>query len=96
MAATDLPTPKTSVVFKEMEDGAVLYCTESEVYFGLNPVGVRIWHVLEEGAADLPRLVQEVREAYPDAPSDEVSDDVREFLRALVESDLVSERDPTP
>ena len=41
-----LPTRNPKVIFKALATGAVLYSTEEEVYFGLNPVGVRVWELL--------------------------------------------------
>lgn len=37
-----------SVVFRQLEDGAVLLDLESGVYFGLDEVGTRVWTLLLE------------------------------------------------
>jgi hypothetical protein len=37
-----------AVVFRQLEDGAVLLDLESGVYFGLDEVGTRIWALLLE------------------------------------------------
>ena len=38
------------VVFQEVGGEAVLLDLASETYFGLNPVGTRIWQLIAEGA----------------------------------------------
>ncbi len=50
------------VVFRDLEGGAVLLNLESGVYFGLDPVGTRIWQLLREhGGLEevLTRLLEE-------------------------------------
>ena len=37
-----------AVVFRQMDDGAVLLDLESGVYFGLDEVGTRVWTLLLE------------------------------------------------
>ena len=41
-----LPTRNPKIIFKALATGAVLYSPQDEVYFGLNPVGVRVWELL--------------------------------------------------
>ena len=41
-----LPTRNPKIIFKALATGAVLYSPQEEVYFGLNPVGVRVWELL--------------------------------------------------
>ena len=45
-----LPVPNPKVLFKSMSDGAVLFSTDNEVYFGLNSVGARVWELLPPSA----------------------------------------------
>jgi hypothetical protein len=84
-----LPRPRPSVIFKEMDDGAVLYCTASEVYFGVNAVGVVIWNALAAADATADDLVLAVCESFPDAPASEVPADVEEFLAELLGAGLL-------
>ena len=37
-----------SVVFRQLDDGAVLLDLESGVYFGLDEIGTRVWTLLQE------------------------------------------------
>jgi hypothetical protein len=41
-------TASPAVVFRQLEDGAVLLDVESGVYFGLDEVGSRVWALLLE------------------------------------------------
>ena len=94
MTSNSLPRPRGSVIFKEMDDGAVLYCTDSETYFGLNPVGVTIWRFLETGTPETEALLNSVHNAFPDAPEPDVRTDVMEFLDELREAELVVDAAP--
>lgn len=85
-----LPSPRSSVIFKEMDDGAVLYCTQSETYFGLNPVGVEVWRFLEGDSGTLQQLVESVRATFPDAPATQVESDVSEFVEELEGAGLLA------
>lgn len=85
-----LPSARGSVIYQEMDDGAVLYCTESEVYFGLNATGVHIWRFLAEAEGSLDELVRAIEQTFPDAPDGTVRADVEEFLAALEEAELVT------
>lgn len=84
-----LPTPSPTVLCKELEEGAVLFCSRTEVYFGLNPVGVVIWKTLSEGPRTLGALVEALQARYPDQEPDVLRADVREFVEALTESELL-------
>ena len=50
-----LPSPAPGVLFQALPDGAVLLDTRSEVYFGLNAVGARVWQLLP-GSRSLDEL----------------------------------------
>jgi len=69
------------------DEGAVLLHLGSGQYHTLNPVGARIWEILEKpmSKAELTRRV----EAEFAVSSDAVSSDVEEFLQGLVERKLV-------
>ena len=76
------------VVFRELDGEAVLLHTVAGRYFGLDPVGTRMWTALcagetLESAADA--LVAE----YDVAP-ERLRRDLEEFVAALVEHELVS------
>lgn len=78
-----LPLPKPSVIFQRVEDGAILFAPETELYFGLNEVGAFIWEALTPAPASLEELCTRVVQRYPDAEAGTVRTDVEELLDRL-------------
>jgi len=91
---TQLPAPSSSVIVKHLNDGGVLYCTRTEVYFGVNKVGVAIWSALPPISTTLEALLERIGEQFPDAPVDEIRDDALEFLEQLLRHGLVVAPEP--
>jgi hypothetical protein len=85
----DLPIASTAVIFRELPDGAVLLSTETEIYFGLNEVGARVWQLLPPASASFDELCVRLAREYPDAPLETIRLDVAELLDALLEQRLV-------
>lgn len=85
-----LPAPKPSVIYKQLADGAVLYCAESEIYFGLNELGVAIWASLPPVLQTLDELVAELSGRFPDTSPETIRSDAIEFVENLVESGLAA------
>lgn len=83
-----LPAASATVILKEFADGAVLYCTRTEVYFGLNEVGVAVWKGLPPVHDEVETLVVTLRARFPEATEATIRADVIEFLDQLVENDL--------
>jgi hypothetical protein len=81
-----------------MDEGGVLFCSRTEIYFGLNAVGVAIWDRLPEAGAPEGRnfegLVDALQEVYPDVDRAILATDVQEFLGALEESELIAHGAP--
>lgn len=75
----------------ELEDEAVILNVRSGEYFGLDPVGARIWELVQES-----RTVAEIRDAilrdFPDAEPEQCTGDLLEFLDQLAGSGLVEIR----
>ena len=84
----DLPVASPSVIFRELPDGAVLLSTETEIYFGLNEVGTRIWQLLPPNSSSFAELCGRLASEYPDAPLETIRTDVAELLDALLEQQL--------
>jgi hypothetical protein len=84
-----LPHPSPSAIFKELDEGGVLLSTADEVYFGVNPVGARIWSLLPPIYTTFGELCAALERQYPDAPDGQIKIDVQEFLQALIDSGLV-------
>jgi hypothetical protein len=89
-SSMDLPSPRPSVILKEMSDGAVLYDTSTEVYFGLNEVGLVIWQSLGGAAPQLEDVVRTLSERFPEIPKTTIREDALEFLSALQDNGLVA------
>ena len=84
-----LPHPSPSAIFKELDEGGVLLSTSDEVYFGVNPVGARIWSLLPPVSRTFGELCAKLEQQYPDAGIDRIRADAQEFLEALTASGLV-------
>ena len=84
-----LPTRNPKIIFKALATGAVLYSPEEEVYFGLNPVGVRVWELLPPVHQHLDDVCRVLTGEYPDAPAEMIRADVAELLEELGKLGLV-------
>lgn len=87
-----LPVPHPAVIFRTLPDGAVLLHTTSEVYYGLNLVGARVWELLPPLSNDLHDLCERLAREYPDADPAEIRADVVDLMQELREAGLVTER----
>ena len=85
--------PSPEVIFREVEDGAVLLSTRDEVYFGLNRVGARVWTLLNLPDHDLDDLCRTVAEEYPEVGLESLEADVSELLTRLQGLGLVSQHE---
>lgn len=85
-----LPTPSADVIFKPLPEGAVLFHSTDEVYFGLNSVGARIWELLPPACGTVEQLCEEVQKSYPDADRATIRGDVSGLLRELAAHGLVA------
>jgi hypothetical protein len=84
-----LPTRNPKIIFKALATGAVLYSPQDEVYFGLNPVGVRVWELLPPACKQLDEVCRTLEGEYPDAPAEMIRADVAELLEELTKLGLV-------
>jgi len=76
-----------SIIDGELDNHQVIMHIERGKYFGLNPVGKRIWTLIEE-----PKTFEEITSAlileYNISP-DQCKTEVREFLDKGVECDII-------
>jgi Coenzyme PQQ synthesis protein D (PqqD) len=75
------------VAAADLQDEAVILNLKDGVYYGLNPVGARIWELVQE-----PRTVGEIADAIAseyDVEADRAEGDVVGLVRDLAESGLV-------
>jgi coenzyme PQQ synthesis protein D (PqqD) len=76
------------VVFKVLDDEAVLLDLQSGEYFGLNEIGCRIWQLIPASGrleAIRDRLVEEY-----DVPADRAWHDLKALIAELLQRGLVS------
>jgi hypothetical protein len=93
-----LPKPSESAIFRALPEGGVLFSTSSEVYFGVNMVGARIWELLPPVTRSFEELCTMLCAEYSDVGADTIRNDARRFLEQLLANGLVipvsSDRDP--
>ena len=87
-----LPIVNPAVVYRALSEGAVLFSTTDEVYFGLNAVGSRVWELLGVHRT-FDDLCAAIAEEYPDVDPDTVRTDVDELLEELTGYGLVVPRE---
>ena len=77
------------VVARELAEGegAVLLHMASGQYHGLNPVGVAVWELIEDGST-FQEVVDGLRQRVEEAPPS-IEDDVLRFVESARERDLV-------
>ena len=76
------------VLFQELQGEAVLLNLKSGVYFGLDPVGTRIWQLFAEHEV-LSEVAQAVVAEY-DVAEDRCSEDLLKLVDDLEKQELVS------
>jgi coenzyme PQQ synthesis protein D (PqqD) len=76
------------VVFRELDGEAVLLNLQSGVYFGLDPVGTRIWQLCQEHGSI--RAVWQALQGEFDASPDILRSDLLELLDELSAEGLVT------
>ena len=84
-----LPVANPVVLFQSLDEGAVLFSPETELYFGLNEVGARIWKLLPPATSSLDELVRHLAALYPEMAPDTMRRDAEQLLESLLEADLV-------
>ena len=89
-----LPTANPSVIFQKLDDGAVLFTPETEIYFGLNAVGALVWELLPPRSDSLDALCATVSATYSDAHASTIRSDVEELLDQLIAEGLAHATPP--
>jgi Coenzyme PQQ synthesis protein D (PqqD) len=84
-----LPRPADSTIFKALPEGGVLFSTSSEVYFGVNMVGARIWELLPPATTTFGELCGTLFAEYSDVSTDTIRGDAHRFLDQLLKNGLV-------
>jgi hypothetical protein len=84
-----LPVPREDVIFRRLDDGAVVYHCTDEVYFGLNAAGARVWELLPPVSRSLDDLVESIARENPDADAATVRRDAETMLASFQRFNLV-------
>jgi hypothetical protein len=80
-ALTDSLTIPRDVLFRELDDEGVLLNLKTGIYFGLNPVGTRIWQLVAEHGS-LERVLDVMLQEY-EIGRRELASDLLELSRQL-------------
>jgi hypothetical protein len=75
------------VVFRELDGEAVILNLASGIYFGLDPVGTRIWQLVDQRGA-LDAVLADLRDEY-DAPAETLEGDLLRLAAELVQKGLL-------
>lgn len=84
-----LPRPRPSVIYQALPDGAILYCAEQELYFGLNRVGACVWEHLAPACATLDELARAVSARFANCSVEGVRRDAAQLIEQLRDRALV-------
>ena len=82
-----IPMLHPDVVWRTMDDGAVLVKPQAGRVRVLNEVGTTIWQLMD-GKRDLAQIEATLVEKYDVGP-EQAKNDLRKFLRELIERDLI-------
>lgn len=83
----EITIPK-SVLFQKVGEEVVLLNLDSGVYFGLDPVGARIWELIAEQKG-LAEVAETIASEY-DAPREKIDGDLESLVRELEEKKLIA------
>lgn len=89
--STPLPnyvTLSTNVVFQNLDDEAVLLDLLNGQYFGLNPVGTRMWQLLATKEGHVATVLAQLQAEY-DIEPDQLKRDFSKLVADLAAANLV-------
>lgn len=87
MNLTDKVSIPAQVMARQVGEETVILDLASGTYFGLDPVGARIWQLLSEGRA-LAEVCEAMLAEY-EVSRDEIERDLSDLLDALVDKGLI-------
>jgi hypothetical protein len=88
MKLTDRASVPAQVVARQVGDETVILDLASGTYFGLDPVGARIWQLIETGKS-LAQVCDQMVEEY-DVAREVLEQDALALARDLVDRKLIS------
>lgn len=77
----------SNVMVREVDDGAVLLHLDEGIYFGLDPIGLRVWHLLAENQ-EAGKIIDTLFDEYEVSRS-ELEKDVSNLLGDLTKNGLL-------
>jgi hypothetical protein len=81
------PRAREGVIAKLVGTEMVLLDYDRGIYYGLNPVGARVWQLLSEGEA-VEEIVERLADEY-DVSRETLESDIATLLRELAAKELV-------
>ena len=90
MNLTDKVTIPEQVMARQVGEETVILDLASGIYFGLDPVGARIWQLLGEGRT-LAEVCESMLAEY-EVQRDEIERDLSDLLAALADKELIKLR----
>jgi hypothetical protein len=87
MNLTDKITIRTQVMARTVGDETVILDLASGTYYGLDPVGARIWQLMAEGKA-LDQVCETMLDEY-DVTREDLERDVLALVQTLLDKALV-------
>jgi hypothetical protein len=88
MSLTDKPTIPAQVMARQVGDETVILDLGSGTYFGLDPVGARIWQLIGEGKT-LGEICDTMLDEY-EVTREALQRDVFDLVDKLLEQKLIS------
>ena len=88
LTLTATVTPRQAVMFQQLQEEAVLLNLDSGLYFGLDPIGTRIWNLLAQGQS-LPQIVSTIMAEY-EVDIEQCTSDLLKLLGDLEAQGLVA------
>jgi hypothetical protein len=80
-------SPAGDVIVKAVGDELVLLDYAREVYYGLDPIGARVWQLLAEGSS-FGAVIDTLHAAH-DVTREQLEDDVERLIGELLEAGLL-------
>ncbi|TQI71968.1 coenzyme PQQ synthesis protein D (PqqD) [Gramella sp. Hel_I_59] len=76
------------VLSSKIGNEAVLMCMEAESYYGLDPIGSRIWQLLIESPKTIQEVIDVLLQEY-DVDQETCSRDVHSFIDEMISRKLI-------
>jgi len=89
-ADAPLPVPAPSAIFKALSEGGVIFSAATEIYFGVNTIGARIWELLPPVCSTVGEVCAALLTQHPEAGATRIRADVLKFLEELTASGLAT------